>query len=314
MVKEELLKKEPLAYTCLLNDLKNDNLAHSYLFCGDKNPLKLKTAYLFAQSIIENKNDFACEVCDNCLRIKNNSYLDVIFIDGDKELIKKENMEEVLEEFSKTATEASGKKIYIISNINNATNKVLNMILKFMEEPSNTNTFGIFITDNIKGLQETVVSRCERINFISCDYSEVKKEYLNNGYSLFDAYLLSEINHEYLNDNDVYLLAKDYVIKLIDNINNIYYFESIMISEVYPLDNAKEIIQMMIKMMVKILDDSLSSKEINDEDYDSIIYELKDKAIKLLEIFLEASKVIERSSIIDHKLLFDGICSKIIED
>ena len=63
MIKNILKSKEPVVYTSLYNDLKNDKVSHSYLFVGEYNPLKLEAAYLLAQSIIEGKNDFACEEC-----------------------------------------------------------------------------------------------------------------------------------------------------------------------------------------------------------------------------------------------------------
>lgn len=147
MVIDDLRNTEPIAYQSLGNALKKNKVAHSYLFSGEYNPLKVDVAYLLAQSIIEGKNDFACEVCNTCVRIRNDNYFDVIHIDGYKESIKKDDIERIVDEFSRTALESSGKKVYILSNINNASAKVLNMILKFMEEPSNSNTYGILITD-----------------------------------------------------------------------------------------------------------------------------------------------------------------------
>ena len=147
MVKEELQEKEPIAYRSLYNALKNRKVAHSYLFSGEYSPLKIDTAYLLAQSIIEGKDDFACEECDTCRRIRRNQYFDVIYVDGYQKSIKKDDIEVILDEFSRTSLEVSGKKVYILANINNASVKVLNMILKFMEEPGNGDTYGIFISD-----------------------------------------------------------------------------------------------------------------------------------------------------------------------
>ena len=70
MIKEELKEKEPIAFRSLENALKNNKVAHSYLFSGEYSPLKIDTAYLLAQSIIEGKNDFACEECNTCKRIR----------------------------------------------------------------------------------------------------------------------------------------------------------------------------------------------------------------------------------------------------
>ena len=120
MIKEILKEKETIAYLSLQNDLKNDHLAHSYLLYGELNPLKKDTAFLLAQSIIEGKKDFACETCNTCQRIKNNEYYDVYYIDGHSSSIKKDQIEELMNELSKTPLEKANKKIYIIDNINNS--------------------------------------------------------------------------------------------------------------------------------------------------------------------------------------------------
>ena len=108
MIKNILKSKEPVVYTSLYNDLKNNKVSHSYLFVGEYNPLKLDTAYLLAQSIIEGKNDFACEECSTCKRIKEGNYIDFRYIDGYDHSIKKEEMEEVMESFKTTALEKAG--------------------------------------------------------------------------------------------------------------------------------------------------------------------------------------------------------------
>ena len=198
MVIDDLKQNEPIAYRSLSNAFKNNKIAHSYLLTGEYNPLKIETAYLIAQSIVEGKNDFACETCDTCKRIRKNEYFDVIYVDGYSELIKKDDIENIMDEFSRTSLESSGKKVYILANINNATTKVLNMILKFMEEPSNSNTYGIFITDKKEDLLPTVVSRCQEIPFLTRDFSFLIDKYLD----IFEGRIA-----EYgLNDNNILVI------------------------------------------------------------------------------------------------------------
>ena len=159
MIKDLLKEKEPIAYLSLKNDLNNNKLAHCYLMYGELNPLKTEAAFLLAQSIIEGNNDFACEICETCKRIKDGKYFDVIYIDGYSRGIKKDDIDNIMDEFNRTSLEKANKKIYIISNINNSSTKVLNMILKFIEEPSSNNTYAIFTSDNIDSLLPTIVSR-----------------------------------------------------------------------------------------------------------------------------------------------------------
>ena len=175
MVKDVLKAKEPIVYLSLKNDLENNRLAQCYLLYGQVNPLKKDTAFLLAQSIIENKQSFACEECNTCLRIKDNKYFDVIYVDGTKSSIKVDDIEYIMSEFSRTSLEGS-KKVYIIDNINNASLKAVNMLLKFMEEPSSDDVYGIFISDDMDTLLDTIVSRCEKLPFMTRDFSYLINE------------------------------------------------------------------------------------------------------------------------------------------
>lgn len=318
MVKEELKNKEPVAYLSLKNDLETGKIAHSYLLYGELNPLKTDVAFLLAQSIVENKKDFACENCDTCRRIKELKYFDVIYIDGYKKTIKKDDIENIMDEFSKTSLEKSTKKIYIIDNINNSSAKVLNMILKFMEEPSNEDTYGIFTSDNLDSLLPTVVSRCQKIPFMTRDFSFLISKYIEVGFDDIDAYLLSKIKHQFdseldLNDNK-YLSAKEYVYKLIDNLNNKRFIPVLFTKEFYTAvakDDFKETSDYFLSIMNIMIEDALSSNYQEDKEYnDKLNIILNDNPTKLLAII---SKATDKTRInINRQLLFDQIGSEIL--
>ncbi len=315
MIKEILKEKETVAYLSLRNDLKNHHLAHSYLLYGELNPLKKDAAFLLAQSIIEGKDDFACEECNTCKRIKNNEYFDVFYIDGHASLIKKDQIEYLMKELSKTALEEANKKVYIIDNINNATSKVLNMILKFMEEPHGQDIYGIFISDNIDTLLETIVSRCQKIPFMTRDFSFLIKEYENRDFDYIDAYLISNIKHELLDINtDNYNLGKEFVYKTIDNLNNIKYIPILYSREFFniiPKEAVKEVTDYYLDIFIQILEDALNDRKTDDEEYDYYIDLLKQNDIsKLLNIFLDAKN--KTNIPVNRGLLFDQIAAKII--
>ena len=320
MIKDELKVSEPVAYTSLLNALKHNKVAHSYLFSGEYNPLKIETAYLLAQSIIEGKNDFADETCNICQRIRRNEYFDVIFVDGYSKTIKKEEVDYILQEFSKTSLESSGKKVYILANINNSSIKVLNMILKFMEEPSNENTYGIFISDKKEDLLPTIVSRCQEIPFLTRDFSFVIDDYIKAGFDNVDAYLLTNILHSFDKEFDLndpyYLTAKEYVYKTIDLIKEDKKYIPIMFyKELYnsfkDRDEFKKCIDYYLKIMLKMIEDALNRSGVEDGDY-----QIKTDIIsnnhpeKLFEIFQKASDKVLLNG--ERKLLFDAIAYEII--
>lgn len=318
MIKDILKEKEPIAYLSLKNDLNNGRLAHCYLMYGELNPLKTEAAFLLAQSIIEGKNDFACETCDTCKRIKEGKYFDVIYIDGYAHSIKKEDIENIMGEFNRTSLEMSDKKVYIISNINNSNVKVLNMILKFIEEPSNDNTYAVFTTDNIDSLLETIVSRSQKIPFKTTDFSGLIKEYISNGFDDTDAYLLSKIKHLYDNEFDLndekYLSAKEYVYKTIDSLDNPKYLPVLFSREFYQSvskDDFKETSDYYLSIMLIMIEDAISLNKQNDSEYnDKLSKLLKSSPAKLLEIF---SKAKDKTTVnANRMLLFDQIASQII--
>ena len=319
MIKEQLLQAEPVAYRSLRNALINNKVAHSYLFSGEYNPLKIEAAYLLAQSIVEDRHDFACEECSICKRIRANSYFDVIYIDGYASSIKKASIDNILDEFSRTSLESSGKKVYILANINNASSKVLNMILKFMEEPGNENTYGIFITDRKEDLLPTIVSRCEDIPFLTRDFSFLIDKYIAKGFEETDAYLLSSILHSYDDDFDLndpfYLNGKEYVYKTIENLDNRNYLPVMFYKEFYPLykdrDDLKKCCDYYLNIMIRMIEDAISEKQSADEEYAALLGKIREHdPVRLLQIFLEAKDKILYNP--ERKLLFDAISYEII--
>lgn len=317
MIKDVLKEKEFLAYLSLRNDLRSDKLAHSYLFYGELNPLKSEASFLLAQSIIEGKNDFACETCSVCKRIRSGNYLDVVYLDGHKKSIKALDIEKMMMEFSKTSFEEAGKKVYIIDNVNNSSPKVLNMLLKFMEEPSNKNTYGIFISDNIDELLPTVVSRCRKLEFKTKDFSHLIREYENIGFENTDAYLLSKIKHVFepieLND-ECYINAKEYVYRTIESLNDPYSIPLMFFNEFYSVvakEKFKSLTDYYIDIMLVLIQDSIVFNTRDDNEYNNYLNILRQKDNKsLLEIFLKAKT--KKKVAINRQMLFDQIAAQII--
>ena len=317
MIKDVLKKQELTAYLSLKHDLESGKLAHSYLFYGELNPLKTEAAFLMAQSIIEGSGTFACEECEQCKRIRQLKHLDVIYINGYKASIKVNDIEQLMMEFSKTAAEQSGRKVYSIDNINNSSQKVLNMILKFMEEPGSRSTYGIFLSDNIDGLLPTVVSRCRRVEFKTRDFSYLIAEYEKHGFENTDAYLLSRIKHCYedmdLND-ECYTNAREYVYKTIGNLDNRDYLPAMFFNEFYTCvnkDDFKLLSDYYLSIMQIVISDALIFNTRDDNEYNNCLNILRNRdLVKLMEIFMDASKKAKTN--INRQLLFDQIGAHLI--
>ena len=220
-------------------------------------------------------------------------------------------------EFSKTAAEQSGRKVYIIDNINNSSQKVLNMILKFMEEPGSRSTYGIFLSDNIDGLLPTVVSRCRRVEFKTRDFSYLIAEYEKHGFENTDAYLLSRIKHCYedmdLND-ECYTNAREYVYKTIGNLDNRDYLPAMFFNEFYTCvnkDDFKLLSDYYLSIMQIVISDALIFNTRDDNEYNNCLNILRNRdLVKLMEIFMDASKKAKTN--INRQLLFDQIGAHLI--
>ena len=163
---ETLKRQQPIVYRTLSNALKQDRLSHSYLFSGPKGSGKKQAAFLLAQSLVclENRGGFACEKCANCLRVKENNYSDLIYVQAKTNTIRLQDLETIKERFDKTALEVAGKKIFIINDCEKLTFQAANSLLKFIEEPTN-NLTGIFLTSQVENVLPTIVSRCQNVNF-----------------------------------------------------------------------------------------------------------------------------------------------------
>ncbi|MBQ0065689.1 MAG: hypothetical protein KBT48_07970 [Firmicutes bacterium] len=212
MNKERLKKSQPVVYRVLSNALTKNRLAHAYLFVGDKGSNKEETALLFAQSMVcENtdKDGFACQTCERCLRMENRESLDFIWIsketqmdliqkrqkkDAFKELankkvkvekkaeklptqIKKEAITSLQESFSKTGQEQSDKRIYVIEQYDLISTSASNSLLKFIEEPQE-GIYGILTTEEKSNVLPTIQSRCQIIGFKPESYEERMEELL----------------------------------------------------------------------------------------------------------------------------------------
>lgn len=188
---EYLEKYQPLVYRSFLNAFKADRLPHAILLVGESGtPLKETAIYLAKSIICDDPSPLACENCRTCLRMANQSYTDFSLLDGEASSIKKEDVQEIVEKFSRTPLETKGKMIYVIHLIENLNENTTNSILKFLEEPV-PNTFAILTTENESKILPTIISRCEKMRMLLVDRKEVIQDALDLGVSREDAEILS---------------------------------------------------------------------------------------------------------------------------
>lgn len=113
----------------------------------------------YLKAIVCDKTPY-CNQCPNCKKIDDQTYIDLIQLNGYAQSIKKEDILIIQDQFAKTASEKANKKIYVIQGVENTTPEALNSLLKFLEEPNSDNIYAIFTTKNINQVLPTIRSRC----------------------------------------------------------------------------------------------------------------------------------------------------------
>lgn len=206
MFSEQLKERQMIVEKVLFNALKYKQPSHAYLFVGPKGSKMGETAILLAQSLVcKHANPWACETCDSCHRIKDGIYADLVILDGSEKSIKKEDVLHMQEQFSKTALESYGKKIYIIISSENASTEALNSLLKFLEEPSGYDTYAILISEKPERLLETIVSRCQTLIFKAQDRETLIETLKDSELEPYELHLLTQM----VNDKEELMVLKD---------------------------------------------------------------------------------------------------------
>lgn len=159
----------------LKNALKNDRVAHAYLFAGPRGTGKTSTAKVFAKALncAEPAADLEpCGECNSCQRITNGSSLDVIEIDA----ASNRGIDEIreLREKVKFYPGEGQYKVYIIDEVHMLTTGAFNALLKTLEEPPDSVVFILATTEPHKVIT-TIMSRCQRFDFTLLSLGDIKK-------------------------------------------------------------------------------------------------------------------------------------------
>lgn len=156
--------KQTLAYNLFVKDIKNNCVTHAYLIDENNYSDSFMLILSFVKSILcQNKyidND-KCGNCSLCKRIDDGNYPEVKIINADGMYIKKQQIIELQQEFSRSAVEGK-KRIYIIRDCEKMRLEAANSMLKFLEEPEN-DIVAILMTNNINNVLSTIISRCKVI-------------------------------------------------------------------------------------------------------------------------------------------------------
>lgn len=204
---EQLEQEQPIVLRMVRNSLMKGRLAHAYLFEGMRGTGKRDVSQILTKSILCERaieGYRPCEECSNCKRINNNNHPDVHIVEPDGLSIKKNQIQSLQEEFSKTGVE-SRQKIYVIIHADKMTTNAANSLLKFLEEP-HADTTAILLTEQIHQILPTILSRCQVLSFTPLSPLKMQEQLKADGMKASDAPVIAQITNDY---DEAFLLSSD---------------------------------------------------------------------------------------------------------
>jgi len=173
LVWEDMRGQEHVTST-LKNAIKNERLAHAYLFTGPRGVGKTTAARILAKSLNCDKgiSTVPCNQCSSCKEISEGINTDVYEIDG----ASNRGINEIrsLREKIKYVPSSGRYKIYIIDEVHMLTKEAFNALLKTLEEPPEHVVF-IFATTEPHKVPPTIISRCQRFDFRRISTQEINQ-------------------------------------------------------------------------------------------------------------------------------------------
>lgn len=146
-----------------LDTLTAGFVSHAYIFLGSDEDT-FKQGKLFARTVnCENTELAPCGFCTNCRKILNGTHPDVMEVCADGASIKIDQVRSLIRIFAEMPLEAS-RRVCLIHEAHKMTQEAQNALLKTLEDPVTQSTV-VLLTDNLKQLLPTIISRCQIMDF-----------------------------------------------------------------------------------------------------------------------------------------------------
>jgi DNA polymerase III subunit gamma/tau len=156
----------------LANAIRNNRVAHAYIFSGARGVGKTTAARILAKALNCVKGPIAepCGVCDSCKEIAAGTSLDVIEIDA----ASNRGIDQIreLREMVRYAPAAARSKVVILDEAHMLTGEASNALLKTLEEPPDRVIF-VMATTQPEDLVDTIHSRSQHFHFRALTFAEI---------------------------------------------------------------------------------------------------------------------------------------------
>jgi len=222
-----------------------------------------------------------CKKCSLCHLIDINSLPSLKIIEPDGNFIKKDQILELKNLFSKDS-QYTKENIYVIKNCEKMNKESANTMLKFLEEPDG-NVIGFFITNHQDNVMSTIQSRCQHIDIV------------------FDNDLYENFNIEEAKYNELKSILDEYLYKI-----EVDRKELILYNKTYLTGLSKEDIKIFFQILLSIYKGELNRRyglETRENMYDFLSKGKINNIIKKVNLIIELLKEINYNVNVD--LLLD---------
>lgn len=151
--------------TTLKNAIKNQQLAHAFLFCGPRGVGKTTCARILAKTInCENptKEGEACDKCQSCTSFNDGASMNYFELDAASNN-SVDNIRDLVDQV-RFVPQTGKYKVYVIDEVHMLSSSAFNAFLKTLEEPPSYAIFILATTEKHKILP-TILSRCQIFDF-----------------------------------------------------------------------------------------------------------------------------------------------------
>lgn len=309
-MREYLKKNQPIFYNLINNEFSQEKIPHAFLLVGNNTEKPLN---FLAMSLICDET-LACMKCNDCRKVLENKYGDILKFNGKDISIKKGDIELIQNTFKKSSLEGKAK-IYIIENIEYSTKEAMNTLLKMLEEPED-GIYALFTAQNINRVLPTILSRCQIIDikpdskeiivkqlknenipddaanilsFLTVDINEARELY-DERFEFMQVQVINFIEDLYFKRNNLIINTQTNLLKKYKERNDIKLFLNMLLLAIKDVFHVKHNQKIIFKSSYELF------KQINVSDQ---------KIIKQIEIILEAINIIESN--VNVALLMDSL-------